>query len=1196
MLCLNRSAESQFADAGSVAKAFFAKGQCVFLALLVAVTAVTPRAVNADVDIATVPLFLNASVDPNIVFTFDDSGSMQWEYMPDGDQFRFTVFMFPRPNALYGGVNYTNQVPSFRDGSLHNYFARSAHNNGVFYDPDITYIPWPNADGSQGENADPSAALYNPGRPGVGSLNLTSQQTQSATWFQGDSFDQAFCDPCGGNHTYWPITYYNYNGSGDVTDRDSYTRIQITEATAGTEIFTSPGGVVRTRDEEIQNFANWFQYYRSRALASMAGIGRAFTRLPANARVAYGTINQGTSSVDNISTGTLITGVRAFDDAGRQDFYGRLYEQVINNSFTPLRRAANDVGVYFERTDSRGPWNDRPGELAGGDQAGACRQSFHIMMTDGFWNGPNPGVGNADNTAGPAIGSADPDVDDYQYSPVGPFKDEVSDTLGDVAMHYWKRDLRADLRNAVPINAEDPAFWQHLVTFGIGLGVTGNIDPDAAFDAIADGTEIAWGNPFGSNTAKIDDLLHFGVNSRGGFFSASNPDQFADALGDVLEAIVERLETSATSATTSAAVLQTDTLLYTASFRSEDWSGTIRALPVDEVDGSVPDITSGQDCPPQVEWDAECVLRGRSPASRNLLTHDGSGGVDLVFGDLGASQQAALNHDADGTEDGRGEERIKWLRGEEVAGLRSRSTSKGLRLIGDVINGTPQFVANRSLGLQTLRSDFAPESYLDFVAAKFELEKPELVLVPSNGGMLHGFDAATGQELFAYVPGELLQPVSNGAHALVSELSANPYEHRYAVDGTPGVSDVLIAGDWRTVVVGSMGVGGRSVFAIDVTDPESVGPEDILWEFSDPDLGYGVTDAQIIALENNVFAAVFGNGYNSDSDRAFLFVVNIADGSLLAKIDTGAGDAGTPNGLGPVLVSDFPDGDLIAGYAYAGDLLGNLWRFDISDPNPGKWSALGLFSAVDPSGTAQPITVQPRIAFSDERPGEIMVLFGTGSFFRVTDKDSAKPQVQTIYGISDAGASVKKSLGDRSKLLEQEITFEEEATALGEQRIIRGVSNNTFFDANEEKNGWFIDLVSPAKEALGERVISRATFPSSSQRERVRFTTLRFNADPCSAGREGFIFDLDLSDGSQYETSVFDINNDGLFTKADLVNDRLVSAISGGFGEELTIIRDQQGSSDFFYDGSGERVGDGGSGEGLAEGDPIGRQSWQQLR
>jgi type IV pilus assembly protein PilY1 len=278
---------------------------------------------------------------------------------------------------------------------------------------------------------------------------------------------------------------------------------------------------------------------------------------------------------------------------------------------------------------------------------------------------------------------------------------------------------------------------------------------------------------------------------------------------------------------------------------------------------------------------------------------------------------------------------------------------------------------------------------------------------------------------------------------------------------------------------------------------------------------------------------------------------------------------------------------------YAGDLQGNLWRFDLSLPDASDWTdALSMFSAVDPSGNPQPITVQPRVALNPDRAGELMVLFGTGSYFRTEDRESVNPQVQTLYGVRDAGDSVRRSLGDRDDMLQQTITFETQAVALGGTRTVREISDNDYGNRNDI--GWYLDLV-VAGNARGERVISRATFPSSSRRERVRFTTLRPDTDPCSGGREGFIFDVDLANGGRTDDSVFDINQDNLFNVDDLVDGKMINAIGGGFGEELTIIRNRQGSGDFFYDGGGRRIGGGGP-EGRAEGDPLGRQSWQQLR
>ncbi|MEE4202511.1 MAG: hypothetical protein V2I45_02695, partial [Halieaceae bacterium] len=628
---------------------------------------------------------------------------------------------------------------TFDDGEYAAYL-RNPSINAVYYNPAVTYLPWFNADGSQMAPADVAAAYHHPERPWLGTRDFTTPNTEFAGWDDCSvSSTGAFfsCSYTAATRTFFPAVYYRFNG-GDVGDRANYVRTEIIssvpsysgEGREARSDCASAAIAVCTYAEEIQNFANWYQYYRSRALASMSGIGRAFARLPENARVGYGTINKGSTAVDGVSTRTIVSGVRAFNDLQRGLFYDRLYQQVINNFNTPLRLAANSVGEYFQRTDNRGPWNDRPGEFAGTDDAGACRQSFHILMSDGFWNGPNPSVGNSDGSDGSLISNAS--GDSFQYTPTGPFRDDRSNTLGDVGMYYWKRDLRTDLDNEVPVSGSDPAFWQHLVTFGIGLGVAGSIDPDTAFSAIPAGTDIAWGNPFSSDAAKIDDLLHFGLNSRGGFFSASNPDEFAEALGDVLTAIVERVETSATSAATSAAVLRADTLLYSASFRSEDWSGNVVALEIDEVDGSVGATI----------WDAESVLAAGAP--RNLITFDGSSGVDLDYGSLSDDQKGALDVAADGTVDGLGEQRIDWLSGVEDPALRSRSESGDLRLVGDIINGTPQFVTNRSAGFQLLRSDFSPGLYPAYVASK--ASRPELLLVPSNGGMLHGFDAEDGRE------------------------------------------------------------------------------------------------------------------------------------------------------------------------------------------------------------------------------------------------------------------------------------------------------------------------------------------------------------------------------------------------------------------------------------------------------------------
>jgi type IV pilus assembly protein PilY1 len=176
------------------------------------------------------------------------------------------------------------------------------------------------------------------------------------------------------------------------------------------------------------------------------------------------------------------------------------------------------------------------------------------------------------------------------------------------------------------------------------------------------------------------------------------------------------------------------------------------------------------------------------------------------------------------------------------------------------------------------------------------------LLVGSNNGFFHGFDARTGAELFAYMPSELLLPRAPNTHAQINELMRPDYSHRYFVDGSAALGDAYIGSSWRTMVVGTMGAGGRTVFALDVTNPAAVGTASVRWEFTHPDLGFGVTKPRIIRMSDGTWAAVFGNGVNSATHRPRLFVVNLANGSLIHNIALGGagdGSAADPNGLSP---------------------------------------------------------------------------------------------------------------------------------------------------------------------------------------------------------------------------------------------------------------------------------------------------------
>ncbi|NKI35234.1 pilus assembly protein PilY [Wenzhouxiangella sp. XN79A] len=1016
----------------------------IVLALIVGTAGMlagAPTAAQAqDLNISQSPLFVATNVEPNVMFTLDDSGSMQWEYMPDGPEFRFTIFMFPRPAGLYGGTNYANQVPSFRDDNIHHLYARSAANNGVFYNPDITYRPWSRPDGSDMPPADPENALYNPDIPGLGGLNLTVPQTQEAVWFRGNALDQGFCDgACGSSRTFTPITYFNYLG-GPRGLLSSYDKVEIrVDTTPASATFTSPGGVTRTRDEEIQNFANWFQYHRSRVLTSRGAIGNAFTEMPDQARVGFAAINQGSSSIDGVNHRAILRPVRPFSIAGREAFYDELYGRVINNFGTPLRQAAEAVGGYFERTDALGPWSTSPGSSGGEDLA--CRQSFHIMMSDGFWNGGNPSVGDADGTAGATITGPDlgQGAQSYQYQPVAPFADASrTNTLADVAMHYWKRDLRPDITNRVSTTPEDPAFWQHLASFGIGLGVEGNVNPDDAFAAIDTQTPVNWGDPYNSNAAKIDDLLHFGLNGRGGFFSAADPQTFADELAAILTEIVAR-----TSATTGLSVSTTrlteGSIIYAAEFDSEDWSGNVKAI----------DVFSGS-----TAWEAGPQLDARSPGGRRILTsrNSGSGGQDFDI-----SMQPQLRN-AISTDAALANDVINYVRGdrskEQQNGgpFRERST-----VLADIVNSRPVYAGAGNEGWARLPGA-AGSSYPDFVDDK--ADETKAVYVGGNGGMLHAFDAESGRELFAFVPRAVLPNLKD---------LANPnYGHKFFVDGQMVVRDAY-AGGWKRVLVGGLGAGGRGIFALDVTDPDS---PSVLWEITgddEPNLGYTFGDPVITRLGNGQWVALFGNGYNSDDNNAVLFVVDLFSGNVLHEIELETGsDSNGLSGVAPLLN---PLTRQSISRAYAGDLNGTVWRVDFNESGaPTVKYSQGLFD--DPDGRA--ITATPGLAASPA--GGLVVYVGTGKLIEPADRLVGGTGIEKLYALRDQDSRIGNNPGFGEPTITQS----------GGDRIIDG-------EAGED--GWVLELT-PTGSATGERVLSRPRIIFG----QVIFSTFEPEDDPCAPG------------------------------------------------------------------------------------------------
>ena len=1100
------------------------------------------------------PLSAGARVDPNLMFIIDDSGSMRFEIMPESNIALASRFVYPRADDTYQvrGAEYQNNVPTFDESDPYNAYSRSPQSNKLYYNPSVTYRPWVKADGTRMADALPNLAPDNPAFPERGRRNLTRESTErAASWVgrcntiteNGPSGCRAVIDWESYSYmynyedTFYPAVYFWYKGGG-YNNINSYRRTTINPNNSP---FVGEGRENRVDcanstampascnyQEEMQNFANWYTYYRSRTLAARAGIGQAFSKIGEAVRVGFDTINSG--SYYDTANGNVSDGVRTFYGQGRGRFYDRLYEHDVPAAGTPLRRGLQRTGNYYQYKDE--PWRDDPSSNQS-DGFQSCRAGYAVLMTDGYWSGGPPfGIGNDDGQAGPTINGAK--GQSYRYPDNPPYADNTALTLADVAMNYWKRDLRVDLANDLPINSRDPAFWQHMVSFGIGFGVEGNVSADAAWQAVAEGSPVDWPDAIDfnspdstrANRARLDDLLHAAINGHGGFFNAADLQSFVDGLDAVLGTIVAQEEASVVPVAVSGDTIDEDTRMFSAGFRSADWSGQLKGYQL---------LSGGKR---ELLWDAESMLREQSPDDRLLLTSKEGGGVELT------PLNSSLSVD-----------QIRWLKGASVGGMRSRipDEQNAPNLLGDVVNSAPFLLS-------------PPQ----------KSQRPGVIFVGANDGMLHAFSADNGKEFFAYLPSELVTSDSGQASPIESLMQPD-YTHRYFVDGSAVARNVDIDGGPEAVVVGTMGAGGRSVFALDVSDPAEMEPEDVLWEFSNSDLGEGVTRPAISRITYNGeprWVALFGNGYNSDAGSASLFVVDLVSGNLLKRFNTLVGSSSVPNGLGPPTATRWPDYQGVSTYAYAGDQQGNMWRFDLTELSSRPVKLLA-------GQSSQPITAPPQLEFKPGDSSTLMVLFGTGSFQFVDDRSDRS--VQRLYGLEDDGdASPVPVEAETPNLAKQEITT---MTRI-DGKLMRSVTNKP---VAENQRGWYLQL------PPGERMVSMPTLPTGIYHQRALFATLSPLFGQCTAGVDGYVYGLRIDTGGSGTRAFFDVNGDKKIDSSDNVTDqagnvKIVSGLQLGSGESQVAVNDPENDNDVLADPVG-------SGDGRLEDSPgaAGRQSWRQV-
>ncbi len=708
------------------------------------------------------------------------------------------------------------------------------------------------------------------------------------------------------------------------------------------------------------------------------------------------------------------------------------------------------------------------------------------------------------------------------------------------------------------------------VTYTVGSTAAGKLEDPLYYAA-------KWGGfKDGNDNGRPDEPAEWDADGDGQpdhYFYATNPLGLEAALDDALSGVA-LTRSSAASVAASSTRLQSGTHVYQATFSSVDWHGDLLAYELDNTTGELSDAASPT-------WRAGEQLP--DAAARNIVTWADGDGADFLWYELTPEQQLALARPTAGLSRdlveairnggaslptaaaGEGRDRLAYIRGDranEGRGKKYRVRNKDT-VLGDIVNSNPAYVGTQDFNYAASSDVPGSGSYASYVTDK--ASRTPMIYVGANDGMLHGFDATSGRERLAYAP--------LSVYPKLSALTGKGYNnrHHYLVDGSSAAVDAFIGGSWGTYMVGTTGGGGKDIFALDVSDPDNFDKDDVLWEFSttrlsaqgvditlrtpEPrsqgydaehfeNLGYSVPAPAAVLLHNGRWAAIVANGYGSTSGTAALFIIDLETGDLIRALDTGYTNGG--NGLSTPFPVDV-DGDRVMDYVYAGDMQGNLWKFDLTGSNPNQWRIAGgqgnqrepLFVACanpnDCDDTRQPITAQPEVGAYPG--GGVMVYFGTGSFF--ADSDRSNNQTQSFYGIrdravviGDASASNNTGRVERHGLIQQEFVTQAAGTqsagideagnpGTGSGETVRLASDYT---VDDDDDGWVIDL-----PLSGERQVSA---PSLS-RGRIIFTTLIPNSNPCGSGGTSFLVAIDAFSGGRLDFSPFDINHDQNFDDKD---------------------------------------------------------------
>jgi len=635
------------------------------------------------------------------------------------------------------------------------------------------------------------------------------------------------------------------------------------------------------------------------------------------------------------------------------------------------------------------------------------------------------------------------------------------------------------------------------------------------------------GNPFKSYTAGTTTVVDSNENwerasadankrEAKNYFLSSSATEVLAALDEIFAAIAAEANSIAGGAISTQRLTTSGGQIYQAQFDPADWSGDLVAYPVSVSASNVVSIGAPVDSPWRNAANQPVGAAGKLDdmavdARKIYVGYNTAAGVfgttEFKWSVLNSVTQDALRTppyaaapplDAAST----GQARLEYLRGDrsnEATGLFRR---RGNRL-GDIVNSGVAFS-----GAPVQR--FSDTSYAEFYDD--HKDRTKALFVGANDGMMHAFNADTGAELFAYIPSWLVPKLP--------ALTSSAYAHASYADGSPTVAEAKVGDDWKTVLVAGTGGGGQGVFALDVSNPDVFGDDQVMWEFTDRDdaeMGNVIGHPKILKVNLGAgtttpdfkYFAVFTSGVNNYADDGrrqacvgdgycgapALFLLDLSKAKSTAwalgtnyyKIRFPVKDATMASGMSEFAVR-LGGADELA-YVYAGDLQGNVWKLDFTAHSPNDpLSTLSFFKdgsepiplyiAKDAAGNRQPITMEPALIFGSNRT--IIVSFGTGKYLEVSD-NSGPFKAQSVYSVldnlratPDTTSSPQAAIAGRGRLAGATTVT---AGAIDVPTFVWGRPET---DTETTKAGWYFDFFNsdtvlpspPGRAGTGERQVS----------------------------------------------------------------------------------------------------------------------------